>query len=289
MCGSMGIYFCAPGKVPPHPKGTGLARASPLSKCSCRVARPGALCAGGLLGACGPLLVVALNLGQRNCLEGDALGRMLQNGKEETGVLVAAGFHLPSALCVPAVGRSGGPVAESAPVLVPKALSSPKGKACCSRGALTGPRGPGPGTDFRLRLPQLVTGCIPRAQPWEVSGGDGGRPGRGARPTRRCEVAAGAAGAGDSHPWGEGAELGGQREGRAVWPCREPGTGALGGRTTLVHPPCPRLDSWPWQPRLHAPAPSPWWGAGRERTLPAKAGTRLRSPLPAQACSHCLQ
>lgn len=64
---------CAPtpqrdraGPGTPHPE-----------KCSCRLVWPGALCAGGLLGACSPLWVVALHLGQWNCLAGDALGRML--------------------------------------------------------------------------------------------------------------------------------------------------------------------------------------------------------------------
>lgn len=107
-------------------------------------------------------------MGQRNCLGGDALGRMVRNVKEETGALLAAGFHLPSTLLG---GREQGAVAQSALVLGQNALAPPKGKACCSHGALTGPRRPGPGTDFCLRPPQLVTSCIPRARPWEVFGG----------------------------------------------------------------------------------------------------------------------
>lgn len=51
---------------------------------------------GGSLGACSTLRLVALRLGQRNCLGGDALGRMLRNGKEETGASLAAKFHLLS-------------------------------------------------------------------------------------------------------------------------------------------------------------------------------------------------
>ena len=201
---------------------------------------------------------------------------------------LAAGFHLPSALCVPWAGGSGGAVAQSALVLSQKALSSPKGKACCLHGALTGPRGPGPGTDFRLQPLQLVTSCIPRAQPWEVSRGRG-PPGEGARPARGCKVAAGAAGTGDLHPCGEGAELSGQHEGRAVWPRREPGTGARGAGPPWCTLPAHGRTPAPGSPGCKLLHPALGGAQGGERTLPAEAGTRLRSPLPAQACSHCLQ
>lgn len=199
--------------------------------------------------------------------------------------MLAAGFHLPSAL---SGRREQGAVAQSALVLSQKVLSPPKGRACCSRGALTGPWGPGPGTVFCLRPLQLVTSCIPHVQPWEVFEG-WELPEEVTCPAWGCEVAAGAAGTGDSHPCSEGAELSGQWEGWAVRPHHEPGTGARG-----AGPPWGTLPACDRTPALGSPGcklldPALGGVQGGERTLPAEAGTHLCSPLPAQACSHCLQ
>lgn len=106
-----------------------------------------------------------------------------------------------------------------------------------------------------------------------------GPPREGAHPTYRFEVAAGAAGVGDSHPRGEGAELSRTSGlwGRAVSPVQ--GHGGAG----------PLDLSAPGSPGCKALHPALGGAQGGERTLPAEAGTRLRSPLPARACSHCLQ
>lgn len=201
---------------------------------------------------------------------------------------VATGFHLPSALC-PAAGREWGASGSKCSCPRPKSVIISKRKGMLLTRGSHGT----PGTWPRHRFPLAAAAARDRLRsPRSALGGVWGT---GA-----------ARGGGHVPPVGARWQPEQPARGTRTLGVREPSSAGSGRARLCGHAVSPAQGRWgagpPWctlPARSWTPGPGspgckllhPALGGaqGGERTLPAEAGTRLRSPLPAQACSHCLQ